>query len=194
MNRRNAIQLIGASGLSMGTSLVRPGESMLAEFMPRWNASRNYTLALMDAMPEEHYDFKPTPEQMSFGGQFTHIGFFNAVFFGMVKNKSGADISTWEGMMKAEFIIPEPENKDKQTAKDYVIKTYDRCSSYLSEMSEEDLASNEYAERQWWISGHSNRDLLLRALGHTGHHRGQAAVYLRLKGITPPSFAELNHW
>ena len=29
--------------------------------------------------------------------------------------------------------------------------------------------------------------LLAKALEHHAHHRGQTAIYLRLKGVTPPS-------
>jgi uncharacterized damage-inducible protein DinB len=32
------------------------------------------------------------------------------------------------------------------------------------------------------------RDLCYRLLDHVAHHRGQAIVYLRLKGITPPDY------
>jgi hypothetical protein len=35
---------------------------------------------------------------------------------------------------------------------------------------------------------HSGTDICMRAYMHTAHHRGQAIVYLRVKGITPPTW------
>src|SRR6266404_3473593 len=39
----------------------------------RWNASREYTLAVLDKMPDEHLTFRPTPEEWTFSQQLTHI-------------------------------------------------------------------------------------------------------------------------
>ena len=37
------------------------------EFAKHWKTARELTLAVADAMPAENYDFKPNPEEMSFG-------------------------------------------------------------------------------------------------------------------------------
>jgi uncharacterized damage-inducible protein DinB len=34
----------------------------------------------------------------------------------------------------------------------------------------------------------SSRDALLNMYMHTAHHRGQAIIYLRLKGVEPPQY------
>jgi uncharacterized damage-inducible protein DinB len=34
----------------------------------------------------------------------------------------------------------------------------------------------------------STRDVMLGVMIHMAHHRGQAEVYLRLKGVTPPKY------
>src|SRR5258708_37095729 len=44
-----------------------------AEFVKHWKVARELTLAVADDMPAEIYDFKPNPEEMSFGGQISHI-------------------------------------------------------------------------------------------------------------------------
>src|SRR5258708_14158303 len=43
------------------------------EFAKHWKTARELTLPVADAMPPENYDFKPTPEDMSFGEQIAHI-------------------------------------------------------------------------------------------------------------------------
>src|SRR5260370_23533176 len=39
----------------------------------RWSTSRDYTLAVLDKMPDEQFGFRPTPVQWTFSQQLTHI-------------------------------------------------------------------------------------------------------------------------
>ena len=169
---------------------------MLSEFRARWKICKAYTIAMAEAMPEEHFDFRPTPEQMSFGQQFTHLGYFNVFFFGFVNDHTGTlgEMTSGEAIRSVKHCIAEPEAANKENTIVYLEETFDRCTAFLSEMTEHDLAANQYQDRPPWLSGHSNRDLVLRAALHTAHHRGQAVIYLRLKGVTPPSFAQYNQW
>ncbi len=52
---------------------VPEGENFLKEFEKKWENAKNYTLELVESMPEEHLEFKPTPEIMSFKEQCAHI-------------------------------------------------------------------------------------------------------------------------
>jgi len=42
-------------------------------FLKHWEVERGYTLAVAEAMPVEHYNFKPNPVQRSFGEQLIHL-------------------------------------------------------------------------------------------------------------------------
>ena len=72
----------------------------------------------------------------------------------------------------------------KASAEKNLTTSYDFCISGLEKMSDTDLmkmvgkAPHQVTayERFWG------------AFTHTAHHRGQAEVYLRLKGITPPEY------
>ena len=186
---------MGVSGLSMAAPIVKPGESMLAEFKPRWQACKEYSLAILDAMPEEDFGFKITPEQWTFSQQFVHIGFVNALYFGLIMDKTDNDVSTTENIMAQDFIMYGPwEDGNKQNTREYLIETFDKCAEDLNKMTEGDLSRDDYKERPEWLAGHSNRDLLIRAIMHTAHHRAQAAMYLRVKDITPPAFTDYNTW
>ncbi|MBK5294063.1 MAG: hypothetical protein JJE04_20600 [Acidobacteriia bacterium] len=44
-----------------------------AIFARHWQVSKEFTLAVAEAMPAEGYDFKPHPEEMSFGKLMIHI-------------------------------------------------------------------------------------------------------------------------
>jgi hypothetical protein len=44
------------------------------EFATDWRISKQFTIAVAEAMPAAAYDFKATPEERSFGEQLTHLG------------------------------------------------------------------------------------------------------------------------
>src|SRR6266851_1006495 len=52
-----------------------------AIFARHWQTSKEFTLAVAEAMPAEDYDFKPNPEEMSFGGLMIHIAEENSSSF-----------------------------------------------------------------------------------------------------------------
>ena len=44
-----------------------------AIFAKHWQTAKEFTLAVAEAMPAEGYDFKPNPEELSFGQLMIHI-------------------------------------------------------------------------------------------------------------------------
>ena len=44
-----------------------------AMFAKHWQVAKEFTLAVAEAMPAEGYDFKPNPEELSFGQLMIHI-------------------------------------------------------------------------------------------------------------------------
>ena len=44
-----------------------------AMFLKHWQIAKEFTLAVAGAMPAEGYDFKPNPEQLTFGYLMIHI-------------------------------------------------------------------------------------------------------------------------
>src|SRR6266478_3084754 len=49
-----------------------------AMFVKHWLVAKEFTLAVAEAMPTESYDFKPNPEELSFGRLMTHIAAQNS--------------------------------------------------------------------------------------------------------------------
>ena len=173
MKRRYALHIIGASGIGATLPSLSYAETMLNEFIVHWKTTKDYTLETLDAMPAEKFDFKPTPVQLTFGKQFNLSGSTNSYLFGVTKNKPR---------------IPEPEDVDKENARNYLVKTFDYCTEILTKLTEQDLAKKDFEPKPNWLADDSVRDILLRAYVHVAHHRGQAIVYLRLNDIKPPLF------
>lgn len=149
--------------------------------MKHWKASGEFTLAVANAMPADGYTFRPTPEEMSFGELMAHIA---AADRGACANASGltapalpAKISVWaKDSLKVDV--------DKETAVQFLKDTFEFCDKAITEMP---------ASRMDTIEGPPNRNLtgsewLWAYFTHTAHHRAQAEVYLRLKGIKPPDY------
>jgi uncharacterized damage-inducible protein DinB len=146
-----------------------------------WKTSGEFTVAVAEAMPAENYTFRPNPVEMSFGELMAHIA---AVDINACANASGLakpalppKIAEWaKDTVKVDV--------DKETAVPFIKDAFAFCSQAVAAMTPERLDS---------VVGPANRHLtgfewLWAYFTHTAHHRGQAEVYLRLKGIKPPDY------
>ncbi len=141
-----------------------------SEFGKHWKTARELTLAVADAMPAENYDFKPNPEEMSFGEQIAHI--------------AGGNYSYCSRMTNSKSPYTKPEKTDKETAMKLVGDSFDYCAGVVGGLTDDQLTELRGPEgRQATV-----RELTLGVLTHMAHHRGQAEVYLRVKGVKPPQY------
>jgi len=138
-----------------------------AEFVKHWKTAKDLTLAVADAMPPENYDFKPNPEEMSFGEQIAHIAQGN---YSYCARMSGATSSPFA----------KPAKFDKATVMKLAGESFDYCSEIVSPMTDDQL---NQTRGQGTV-----RELSMGVATHMAHHRGQVEVYLRLKNIKPPTY------
>jgi len=147
-----------------------------------WKTSGEFTVAVANAMPADSYNFRPNPEEMSFGELMAHIAMADR---GACANASGlpapelpAKIAEWG---KATGTKPEIA---KETAVPFLQETFAFCDKAIAAMTPDRLDK---------VVGPPARNLtgfewLWGYFTHTAHHRGQAEVYLRVKGIKPPDY------
>lgn len=149
---------------------AQSNKAFVGELVQHWQTSKELSLAVANAMPDEGYSFKATPAEMSFGGQMIHIAMADA-------NYCSAAFGEKNPMTK-------PSDETKATAVKSLNTAFDYCIGGLQKMTDADLQNT--VTRQ----GHpiSKFELILGGFTHTAHHRGQAEVYLRLKGVTPPDY------
>lgn len=200
---------LGLSPLTLLASkmpkLEKEDPSIADILINRWEKSRSYTMAVLNAMPLEDLEFRPRPEQMSFAQHFLHIGFTNNMFIGVLKEeKTYADFNA---LKDAPFFLdlPDPisvfnadtlqkrspaENKALILA--YLNETYDYVLTNLKGLKDNFLKQGKDKVKPWYLEGHTHLDLILRAENHTVHHRAQAVSYLRIKGIQPPGYSKHN--
>jgi uncharacterized damage-inducible protein DinB len=156
---------------SMAAAPRGPAENdYKAIFAKHWQISKDFTLAVAEAMPAEGYDFKPTAEEMSFGQLMIHIADSNSEAF--------ADAAGTQALTK-------PSGADKQTAIKFLADSFDKCAKDFAATTPAQL------DRMVEITGGRQTtalEVIWWAFTDTAHHRGQAEVYLRLKNIKPPGY------
>ena len=142
-----------------------------AEFGKHWNTAKALTLAVADAMPAENYDFKPNPEEMTFGQQIAHIAQANFGYCSRLNNSKAPPMER-------------PEMLDKGAVMKLASDSFDYCSDIVAGLTDQNLDEMRGPEGRQ----SSVREVMLATLGHMAHHRGQAEVYLRAKGVKPPTY------
>ena len=161
--------------LPMGVLYAQPGFDK--EFKKDWETSKQFTLAVAEAMPAGKYGFKVSPEEMPFAALMLHIATAQAFRFAQIAGQP------------MPFEIPKTIPKD--SAKEFVMKllaqSFDFCITQLDLLTPQKLARSYKVD--WYERPEvTGREMVLAMFVHTAHHRGQAEVYLRANGIQPPPY------
>jgi hypothetical protein len=121
--------------------------------------------------------------RLIFGEQISHIATINCAFCAALKDLRMPDVKVPE--------MKEPDGKlnaktpslagsaKKQASVKYLADWFDHCSSQIAGDGGADEFASPHARR------HAQR---LAPNVHLAHHRGQAEIYLRIKGIKPPPY------
>ena len=121
-------------------------------------------------MPEENYRFKPTPEMEDFGQRMAHVITFSMRGCAAVKGEQ-KQLSFSKLPSKAEVMAAMKQVNDE-------------CDGVFNSLSDVDLGRMVNA-------GQRQRPVIALLEGlvleHSQEVYGYTAVYLRLKGIVPPS-------
>ena len=125
-----------------------------------FDITKNYMLAVAEAMPESSYSFKPVAEVMTFNELINHIAY---------------GIQWWEAnyvnLKETKWDPPSAKANKKETVK-YLQQSFDALQETLNNVKlTDEIVKGFYS-----------------TFDHVSHHRGQATVYLRLKGIVPPDY------
>jgi uncharacterized damage-inducible protein DinB len=143
---------------------------LVETLVKHWETSKALTIAVAEAMPADQYSFKATDAEMSFGGQMNHIASANGFYCSVGSGQPSP--------------VPQKSEDTKDTAIKNLNTAFDFCIDQVKKMSNADpMKMVGKAPRQMTAF-----EAFWGAFTHTAHHRGQAEVYLRLKGIKPPDY------
>ena len=165
-------------------ALICVSSSVFAQFtqsqmVAEWQRAKKYTKAYLDAMPEDGYAFKPTPEIRSFAQQMLHISDANYVLATVASDKANPIGET----LANDGLNEKTASQTKEATTKAVMDSYDFVISTLQNMTPDQL------QEATKIGKHdlTRSALFGKAFEHQTHQRGQTTIYLRLKGVTPPA-------
>jgi len=140
------------------------------------NVKTNLTQSA-EKMTEADYSFKPVPEVRSFGQLMGHVANAHYVFCSAAKG------------------VPNPNqgnNFEQKTAKADLVKaladSYAFCDDVYSSLT--DASAGEFVKQGQ--NDVARGGVLATNVAHDNESYGTAVVYLRLKGIVPPSTDRAN--
>lgn len=129
-------------------------------------------VAAAEAVPAEKYNFRPTPDQMTFGHLIMHTAEAN--------NFLCSGISGMAAPADAKTADTDPKEKLVAALK----SSFDYCTQALAKMDDTNLG----AQVPFFGGGKISRAGAMIALTDVAYdHYGMAAMYMRLNGLNPPS-------
>lgn len=162
------------------TAQTAPVNSVLdmPEFIHDWKISKQFTLDVADAMPAELYSFKPNADEMTFGEQMVHIAASNVYRFHEIT-----------GIQPPfPFDPAKPGAPDKQSVIKFLEQSFDYVIDVLPKITPEQLKHTWHLPSWKGRNDPDGRAMALNMFVHTAHHRAQCEVYMRAKGIKPPTY------
>ncbi len=158
-----------AASPQASTPVKDPVTASLRMLLPR---SRNNILGAISAMPADKFNYKPTPDQITFAHLVVHITGSNNLICA-----NAADVPE----PKVEE-LKETDSKEKMLAA--ATASFDFCAEALGKMDDSKLGDEVE------MFGGRKFPRAMAALGAASgwaDHYAAAAQYLRLNGIMPPS-------
>lgn len=159
-----------AAALLLCTGLqAQDPAALITQARNGYNQIKNNLSKAAEKMPEDAYSFKPTPEMRTWAALMAHIVDAQARFCGMA-NGHQVEAPAGSKTAKAEIVA--------------AMKTsFDECDAAFEKLSPEN-----YLEQVGGGRGAAPRlAALMRVLAHDNEEYGYASVYMRLKGVVPPS-------
>jgi len=135
-----------------------------------WAAQKERFVSAADAMPDDKFDYKPTPAQQSYAARIMHVVEANQGLAGLLGGKTPVPAVNMKAATKAEVMTALRQSMD---CWDVVLKEFTD-----QQLNERVAAGGFMASRLRLIYG---------SMQHNMDIYGQMVVYLRLNGIVPPA-------
>jgi uncharacterized damage-inducible protein DinB len=142
-----------------------------------YEAVKRNVSAMAEKMPEEHFAFKPVPEVRSFGESVAHVADAQARNCHLVSGAGSKTLDADKKKTKAELLAALKES-------------FAICDAAFAALT--DAQANEMVTMGQSGFQMTKLALLVSMIAHSNEQHGYMAVYLRLKGIVPPSTEAMN--
>ena len=159
--------LLAASAATAQTK--NPVSSALRDILP---GRQKNTIAAVEAMPADKFNYKPTPDPMTLGHLVAHL------------------IEANNGLCSGAAAVPAPkvEEAKESDGKDKLVAalkaSFDFCTDSLAKMDDSKLSETTDGPGGQQLS---RARFALGIASNWADHYAEAAMYLRLNGVLPPT-------
>ena len=177
MNRPATVGLAAVFVIILGTgwSLRAQGvpDALSKDVKQDYRTVRDFVVRAAEKMPEADYAFKPTPEVRSFGQQVAHVADDQYNLCAPARNETRKDAYT--------------AIETSLSKKADLVRALKDAFAYC-DMAYDALNDRNGSDMVTFGKGPRTRFAMLNwNLWHTWEHYGNVVVYLRIKGLVPPS-------
>ena len=168
--------IVALTLLTAGPALAQsfPPTSFLTPTKAIWESTRGLVLGIAEIIPEDKYDFKPTPAVRSARENLIHLIGENYFFFSKVSGETLPSNDRFKDLKSRDEIL-----KELRASYDYGAKVWDT----LTEAKALELVEGRNNQKvQRW-------SFILGAIQDNNNHYGNLVVYVRLMGLVPPRSA-----
>ncbi len=152
-------------------------DAFIKDFLERLENSRTYLILVAETMPADKYNFRASPESLTFAENLMHIGY--AIDWHSQSLLGGRASRDWNT-----DTIFKVANKSKAEMIATIDKTFNESIQLISQFEATQLND----ELDYFGLKRSKRQIFLLLADHITHHRGQMLVYMRLNGLVPPRY------
>jgi uncharacterized damage-inducible protein DinB len=159
---------------NVGAAAAQPSFSATSFLTPvkaTWDSTRNLVTGIVEVMPEDKYDFRPTPNVRTFRDNVIHLVAENYLFFGRVAGENLGNPA--QNLKSRDELI-----KALRESYDYGAKVW----AGLTEEKALEMIEVRGQKVQRWSA-------ILGAIQDNMNHYGNLVVYARLNGLVPPRSA-----
>lgn len=158
-------------------AMEAPKSGFRADFLKEWDALEKKFVGLAEAIPQEKYTWRPTPEVRSVSEVFLHVAGGNYFYL------DGMGVALPAGMDRKNY---EKSTTGRAQTVEQLKQSFDRVRETVLKTSDADL------EKPAKLYGQAStvREVLFALVTHTPEHLGQMIVYARECGVVPPWTAE----
>lgn len=162
---------------SMTSHLFAQQNSFINDYLERLENSQKYLILVAETMPENKYNYKASPDSMSFAENLMHIGYAADWHSQSLLGKRESRVWKTDTVFKV-------ANKSKEEMIATINKTFDETIQLIKQFDTTQLDD----ELDYFGLNRTKRQIFLLLADHITHHRGQMVVYMRLNGLVPPRY------
>jgi uncharacterized damage-inducible protein DinB len=170
---QRTILVCAVAGLMISGTAFGEGSSIPSEVQGNYARLKANILKAADKMPAENYSYKPTPDIRTFARVVNHVTEAQLHICGAANNTDAGALAK----------VP-PETADKAAVVEALKASFAECDKAYAGLTDANMADMLQAGP---LGKRSRLGLMWGNVAHDNEQYATLSLYLRLKGLVPPS-------